>query len=317
MKLISFLLRPLKMLFFLLVLLTLIYFRNVIFLPNINQYVDTAQAYIENKLVITIPVYVNKNIVEAAVADPAKSSELSDELCKNNDVIESKITVDVAPVAITGSNSTDSVGQPTDLIEPSLETKLPVDVVITKAVVDSVEAIAQLDLLTQLSETVNALNTKVDKLFDAGKASVETAEKSTDKMEEKSNVEAAQPSTKNIILDDEAANSNDAKRNVHLTEDAKNMFYMARQTYWMGDALGAEKIYLKLAVVEDDNPDIYGELGNVYYAQGKWNDAGKAYYEAAIRLLNLDRNNQVNYLLRVIQGLDTDSAEKLKQKISS
>jgi tetratricopeptide (TPR) repeat protein len=317
MKLIRFLLRPLKILFFLLVILSLIYFRNVIFLPNINQTVDTAQRYIEKELAISIPVYVNTNTVEVQLDDPVQSSGVNNELCNNGDVIDSESTVDVIPDEPVSVNNVVSDSVPNEETESLINKKIAEDIVIEEVVVDSGNTTAELDLLAQLTETVNALNNKVDELFEAGKSSVDAALQSSDKKQEIVNIEATKSSAENTVPVDKVAEHTGDKRNVHLTEDAKQMFYMARQSYWMGNVLAAENIYLKLADAEDDNPDVYGELGNVYYSQGKWNEAGKAYYEAAIRLLELDRNNQVDYLLRVIQGLDSDSAEKLKQKISS
>jgi len=311
MKLISYLLQPLKILFFLLVILSLIYFRNVIFLPNITQTVDVAQAYLEKELNISIPVYINKNIVELTVDKQADKIEVNADLCNNNDVIESESAVDAVSVEAATMEAVTSESAPTETIKLSTEKEFSKEVA-AKEVIDSVvNAPAELDLLTQLTETVNALNIKVDKLFDEGKASIDDVFESYDKNNEKVNVE----DTKSLA--DVVAKENDDIKNVHLTEDAKKMFYMARQSYWMGNALAAENMYLKLADIEEDNPDIYGELGNVYYTQGKWSEAGKAYYEAAVRLLDLGRNNQVDYLLRVIEGLDSASAEKLKKKMSS
>ena len=88
----------------------------------------------------------------------------------------------------------------------------------------------------------------------AGQASVDSVLQSYEKQQEQVTVETARSSV------NEVTKQKDDKKNIHLTEDAKQMFYMARQTYWMGDALGAEKIYLKLADVDNDNPDIY-DLG--------------------------------------------------------
>jgi len=311
MKLISYLLQPFKILFFLLVILSLIYFRNVIFLPNITQTVDVAQVYLEKELNISIPVYINNNIVELAVDKQADKTEANADLCNNSDVIESENNVDSVSVDAVTMNGVIPDLDPIETTKITPDTK-PSNEVVAKEVVDNGgEVPPELDLLTQLTETVNALNIKVDKLFDEGKASIDDAFESYDKNHETVNVE----DTKSLV--DVVAKENNDIKNVHLTEDAKKMFYMARQSYWMGNALAAENMYLKLADIEENNPDIYGELGNVYYTQGKWSEAGKAYYEAAVRLLDLDRNNQVDYLLRVIEGLDSDSAEKLKQKMSS
>jgi len=295
-----------------LVILSLIYFRNVIFLPNINHYVDAAQAYIEKQLSVSIPVYVNKNIKIDTIDNQAKAVDVKADLC--NSEVSTESAVDNEPVDSVEPDKVIAVAVDSveiEITEPQLDVKSP-EVVETKEVVtESVETKANFDLLTQLSQAVNSLNNKVDKLYEAGQASVDSALQSYEKQQDQVTVEAARSSV------NEVTKQKDDEKNIYLTEDAKQMFYMARQTYWMGDSLGAEKMYLKLADVDNDNPDIYGELGNVYYSQGKWNEAGKAYYEAAIRLLDLDRVNQVNYLLRVIQGLDSESAEKLKQKMSS
>jgi len=310
MKVISYLLQPLKILFFLLVLLSFIYFRNVIFLPNITQTVDEAQTYLEKELDLIIPVYINKNILEPVLDKQAGQAEVNADLCNNSDVIESEINADAVPVDIVITEDAVSDFATVKTIKTSAEENSSQEVSVNEISNNDSNALQEIDLLTQLSETVNALNNKVDKLFEEGESAVNTALESSDKKQETVNIEVT-TSTVDVVTQ-----QNDTK-NAHLTEEAKQMFYMARQSYWMGNAISAEKIYLKLADIEDDNPDIYGELGNVYYTQGKWSEAGKAYYEAAVRLLDLDRNNQVNYLLRVIQGLDSDSAEKLKQKISS
>ena len=89
----------------------------------------------------------------------------------------------------------------------------------------------------------------------------------------------------------------------------------ARKAYGQGDMEAAVQHYLALIKQESDNPDVFGELGNVYYSAGRFQQAGQAYYEAAIRLNELGRTDQVQYLVRVIEGLDPDSAAKLKQHL--
>ena len=56
-------------------------------------------------------------------------------------------------------------------------------------------------------------------------------------------------------------------------------------------------------------------MGNIFYIQGKWKEAGQAYYEAAIRLMRQGQTGQVQYLDRVIHGLDKESAEKLSSQM--
>jgi len=79
----------------------------------------------------------------------------------------------------------------------------------------------------------------------------------------------------------------------------------------------AIQLYAQLTELNGNDPNIPGELGNVLYSQGKWKEAGAAYYEAATRLLARGEMGQVQYLYRVIQGLDPESAEKLRSQLGS
>lgn len=100
------------------------------------------------------------------------------------------------------------------------------------------------------------------------------------------------------------------------TSSERDLLISARNAFNHGDMLKSESFYIQLTELDHDDADIFGELGNVYYSQGKWDDAGQAYYEAAIRLITERKHEQVNYLQRVIRGLNTELAEKLAQRIS-
>ncbi|VAW71923.1 hypothetical protein MNBD_GAMMA10-1285, partial [hydrothermal vent metagenome] len=52
--------------------------------------------------------------------------------------------------------------------------------------------------------------------------------------------------------------------------------------------------------------------GNLYYMQSKWKKAGDAYYHAALKLKEIKQLDQAYHLLRIIRGLDTDTANKLQ-----
>ena len=163
-------------------------------------------------------------------------------------------------------------------------------------------------IMEKLSDTVDIINRKVDMLFDINEMSNET-KAPTKNSEDVAIIKKQKIKTESVdapvVTSSEAAPLN-----------ARDMLLVARQTFWNGNPVDSEKLYLDLVDLQGNNPNLYGELGNVYYSQGKWEQAGKAYYEAAIRLLDLKQTQQVNYLLRVIQGLDVESAEKLKMKIS-
>lgn len=97
------------------------------------------------------------------------------------------------------------------------------------------------------------------------------------------------------------------------TSSERDLLINARNAFNHGKAAQSEKFYRELIQLDNDNPDAFGELGNVYYSQGKWDKAGQAYYEAAVRLITEGNYNQVAYLQRVIKGLNTEHAEKLAQ----
>ena len=66
-----------------------------------------------------------------------------------------------------------------------------------------------------------------------------------------------------------------------------------------------------------DNYDAYGELGNVYFNQGKKVEAAAAYYEAASLLVKLGNVRRADSLLPLLNYLDTDKAVQLKELIAA
>ena len=50
--------------------------------------------------------------------------------------------------------------------------------------------------------------------------------------------------------------------------------------------------------------------------QSKWKMASDAYYQAAIILKKVNNTYQAQHLLRIIRGLDTDTANKLQAKLN-
>lgn len=312
MKITSYLLRPIKYLLFLLAIALLVYFRHAIFQPHINQYVDDSQAFIENKLDISIPVYR----VEATMPRPQLKSEIpvTDALVVTNELQEDCNSQQMSNdmVKVDDAQSVDNI---MDETEQSAVNQKPVESVIEsgdKAI--AVHPVVSSGLIEKLTDTVDKLNVKVETLLD-----------DLEKYKTMKSDNNAQPLASDSIIEPEADSVemasvdqvlNDPESNTDEKTDVRMLLSSARKSYWRGDSQAAEKIYLDLVGMDDTNPDLYGELGNVYYAQGKWEDAGKAYYEAAVRLLALKDNTQVQYLLQVIQGLDSESATKLRQIIS-
>jgi hypothetical protein len=124
---------------------------------------------------------------------------------------------------------------------------------------------------------------------------------------------AALPPESETVTDEDAAVAEPASR---PQEKAYQLLAEAREAYWLRDYDSAESRYLSLTRLEPDNPDGYGELGNMYFSQGKWDQAATAYYEAGVRLVGQGLLTQAEELLAVIRGLNGAHADELEQKIA-
>jgi len=91
----------------------------------------------------------------------------------------------------------------------------------------------------------------------------------------------------------------------------------ARESYWLRDYATAEKQYNDLISMDPDNPDWYGELGNMYFSQGEWDKASAAYYEAGVRLVKQGMSTEAEQLVEVIRGLKGTQASDLEEKIKA
>lgn len=104
-------------------------------------------------------------------------------------------------------------------------------------------------------------------------------------------------------------------------EDSQKTAYQllaaAREAYWMHDYAQAESYYLRLAEQEPDNSDSYGELGNMYFTQGKWNQAADAYFKAGKRLVDGGYIQEAQTLVNVIRGLNGSQAKELEKLIAA
>lgn len=88
----------------------------------------------------------------------------------------------------------------------------------------------------------------------------------------------------------------------------------AREAFWLHNYEDAEKNYRALTELEPENPDGYGELGNMYFSQGRWEQAAAAYYDAGIRLVregHIDRARELVSVIRRLKGKQADELEKL------
>lgn len=97
---------------------------------------------------------------------------------------------------------------------------------------------------------------------------------------------------------------------------AEQLLSQARNAYWQKEHGRAEEIYQQAAGLDSQNPDLYGELGNLYFSQGKWQQAADAYYAAGVRLVKQGQSDRVRHLVTVLKGLDSVQADKLEKSIA-
>jgi len=114
-----------------------------------------------------------------------------------------------------------------------------------------------------------------------------------------------------------SASAPDAKT-LQADQEAMKNFYLiinnARQAYWQAQFDKAEEYYQQAIRLMPAIPDTYGELGNIYYGQGKWEKAGESYYQAAVRLLDEKRVAKAYHLMTILRGLAPERAEALQKK---
>jgi hypothetical protein len=101
-----------------------------------------------------------------------------------------------------------------------------------------------------------------------------------------------------------------------VKEKPYELLAAAREAFWLHEYDDAEKNYRALTELEPDNPDGYGELGNMYFAQGRWDDAAAAYYEAGTRLVKEGQLASARELVKVIRGLNGKQADELDKLIN-
>lgn len=115
-----------------------------------------------------------------------------------------------------------------------------------------------------------------------------------------------------------AASADEAESEPEKSTDLASyqLLAAARESFWKNDYAAAEAGYRSLIDLDPANPDGYGELGNLYFSQGKWEEAATAFFEAGKRLVASGHNQQASGLVNVIRGLNGAQADELETLIS-
>lgn len=89
----------------------------------------------------------------------------------------------------------------------------------------------------------------------------------------------------------------------------------ARRAHVSGNIEDAERRYKALMRDFPDEPDLAGELGNIYYAQGKNDSAADMFMEAGQRMLRGPNPERAGILLGILNRLDQNKASALRKAL--
>lgn len=109
-----------------------------------------------------------------------------------------------------------------------------------------------------------------------------------------------------IVTDSNTAQDND-----------RELWINARKAFYKRDYQTSIESYEQLIANTTDNFDAYGELGNVYFNQGKKTEAAASYYEAAAILVKLGQARRADSLMSLLNYLDAEKATQLRELIGS
>lgn len=99
--------------------------------------------------------------------------------------------------------------------------------------------------------------------------------------------------------------------------EVRKTWITARKSYYQRNYALSEKSYKRVIELTDDNFDAYGELGNVYFNQGKKAQAASAYYEAAAIMVKKGQSRRARSLMGLMRHLDKTKAEQLQELLDT
>ena len=98
-------------------------------------------------------------------------------------------------------------------------------------------------------------------------------------------------------------------------ERKREMLAVARRAYWNHDIPLAIRHYQALTRAYPNDPDFYGEMGNIYYEQGEHELAGQAYSQAGLLLLRRGQRARARELADLVQKIAPSYAQDLLERL--
>ncbi len=91
------------------------------------------------------------------------------------------------------------------------------------------------------------------------------------------------------------------------------LLYQARKAYWVNDLKNAKKHYMTLITQLSDNPDIHGELGNLFYREHKLELAIKHYAIAAKLLIKHRHYWKLTSIMQLVLRFNPEKVNEIME----
>jgi len=97
------------------------------------------------------------------------------------------------------------------------------------------------------------------------------------------------------------------------TAQTRRLLEQARRAFWSRDLVLAESRYREALASAGSAPEIHGELGNVYFHQGRHDWAAEAYYEAGMGFISHGQSRQAWAVVGLLRRMSPVRAQRLEQ----
>ena len=97
--------------------------------------------------------------------------------------------------------------------------------------------------------------------------------------------------------------------------DLDDSLLLARKAYWDKNYSESIRLYQRLIEQDDKNADYFGELGNIYYSLNDDQNASRAFYRAAMILIEQNQPQDAARLLSPIKAMNRGLGDQLERQL--
>lgn len=247
------------------------------------------------------------------------------------------VETQVAEIQVTETQAVEQITENNNYAAPVTNTSSTDSATLSAAINDRSEAISEnKDVELQQVSVANSQNNTTVKQNAAG--NIEAVVEPVDEVVAKNIRSKAKFSKTQFISDrvDADATTKDAFVSTEIEKQLENVdksgrliddsqqgepirtgWIAARKSFYQRKYDESEQNYRYVIDNTEDNFDAYGELGNVYFNQGKNEQAASAYFEAAAILIRQGQVNRARSLMGLLRHLDKSKASELQKLLDS